>query len=67
MSEDEAALYLNITVEEIRKLCDKRLMPFNFRKGPDSIVVFVRGDIDDWLRYLVRSLLENEENKKTSN
>lgn len=57
MSEDEAAKYLNITVEEIRKLCDKRLMPFIFRKG---IVTFSTSDINEWLRDLVPPLLKDD-------
>lgn len=54
MSEKDVATYLGINLKQVKELCDKRLMPFIFRKDE---VVFSREDIDEWLKSFVKKLL----------
>lgn len=55
VTEEELSKYLEVGIEEIRSLCDKRLMPFIF-DGKNYF--FTKDAIENWLKSLVKKLLE---------
>lgn len=56
MSIEKTADYLRITVEDLKALTNKRLMPFVFRKNK---VKFQKRDIDEWREALLESAIQN--------
>jgi excisionase family DNA binding protein len=53
MSAETAAAYLDVSVERIRKLKDRREIPF-IQEAPGHRVLFARGDLDAWMASMRR-------------
>jgi len=56
MSTEDMAIFLEVSVEDVKTLTDKRLMPFVFRK---DTVMFLKEDVEEWKATLLRNIIKD--------